>query len=245
LKLKDAMIAMILPTSAIKKGAANINSIEHLITPGNKLSWFKFNTSFFGIQLDPSHSTEDSQVNEITQVISGIAERAATPEYYNAVYDAITSIINTSLDRFKEILNETKPEIKKQKVQNIIRSFIKNLNNSSQINNARVILNGIENDLEKIIPLSNKTLYKQFISFTISNINAEFIRRKFAGTASTLNPSQGIYTVFEDNNGKVYLAPDLLAKAINSFVVGKDEAFSIIDQNNTISEFERNKQKIT
>lgn len=243
LDLKDKMIAMLLPPSAVKKGAANVNSLDHLLTSENKLSWFKFNTSFLGIQLDPAHSTEDSTVNEITQVMSAIAENSSTPELYNAVYDTIANVIQTSLKRFKSIITEPNNIIKIEKVNNIIQSFIKNLNNSTQINNARVILNGIEDNLSEIIPLSNKTLYKQFISFAVSNINSEFIRRKFSGTASTLMPSQGIITVFESNNGTVYTAPDLLKLANQSLDINKIEVFNQINNSN-ISEFEKNQQKI-
>lgn len=230
LKLKNKMISMLLPPSAVKKGGANVNTFDILANPDKKLSFFNFNTSFFGVQLDPYHSTEDGEVNEISQVMSAIAENSSTPELYNLVYNTISDIVKASLHDFSTLITEPDPVIKAKKVSNVINSFIKQINNSAQINNARVIINGLESDITKVLgdgksqwsdvlPLDNKTVYKQFISNTISNINAEFIRRKFAGTASTLNPSQGIITVFEDNKGKVYLFDDLLKQA-NKFASG-------------------------
>jgi hypothetical protein len=220
------MIAMLLPPSACKKGGANVNTFDILKSDENKLSYFNFNTSFFGVQLDPYHSTEDSEVNEISQVMSAISENSSTPELYNLVYNTVSDIIKSSLNDFEGLIKEENPDIKAKKVSNIINSFIKQINNSAQINNARVIINGLEDDITKILgdgkakwsetlPLDNKTIYKQFISNTVSNINAEFIRRKFTGTASTLNPSQGIITVFEDNTGKVYLFDDLLKQFVS------------------------------
>lgn len=225
LDLKNKMISMLLPPSACKKGGANVNTLDILLDSKKNLSFFNFNTSFFGVQLDPYHSTEDSEVNEISQVMSAISENSSTPELYNHVYNTISDIIKSSLNDFEGLINEQNPEIKSKKISNVISSFIKQINNSAQINNARVIINGLEDDITKILgdgkaqwseslPLDNKTIYKQFISNTVSNINAEFIRRKFSGTASTLNPSQGIITILEDNTGKVHLFDDLLKQFI-------------------------------
>lgn len=204
IELRDKMISMTLPQSAVKKGATNINNYSDIYKDNYELSYFNFDTSFFGVQLDPFHSTEDGHTNEITQVMSAIAEMASTPELYNLVYNAISTVVEKGLKKFQaKVAN---PE----SMEKVIAKFIHRMNTSSQINNARAIINGITNDLEKLIPLDNKTIYKQFISFLISETNAEFIRRQFPGSSSVLRPSYGFMQVFEDSEETKYLATDLL-----------------------------------
>lgn len=207
LKLKDKMIGMLLPKSAVKKGVTNLNNEADVFKEdGKKLSYFNFDTSFFGVQLEAFHSTEDSHTNEITQVISAITENNSNPEFYNLIYNSIGKIIKSGLEKFQiQVEND-------ESFSKIITEFIDHLNNSSQINNARAIINGITDNLESIIPLDNKTIYKQFVSYTIAKINTDFIRRLFPGSSSVLRPSQGYIMIFEDNLGKKYLTPDLLKK---------------------------------
>ena len=204
IKLKDKMIAMLLPKSAVKKGATNVSNVKTVYDKNSKLPYFNFDTSFFGIQLKSHHSIDDSHTNEITQVISGIAENASTPELYNAVYNAIGNMVQDGLNKFGLIINSDSGRKK------IIDNFVKKLNNSDQINNSRIIVNGLMNDLEETIPIENKTIYKQFISYVVSNINVDFIRRQFKGIASVLNPSHGIIKIFEDKNGRKLFSSDLL-----------------------------------
>jgi hypothetical protein len=216
-KIKDKMIGMVLPTSAIKKGATNINPYQTAYSGDNQLSYFNFDTAFFGIQLDPFHSTEDASTNEITQVISAIAERASTPELFNEIYNGLGNIIKRGLDKFNLAIKDGKD------LDNLKKLFIDNLEHSSQINNARAILNGLAEDVSTIIPLDNKTIYKQFVSFIIAKINSDFVRRSFPGSSSVLRPSHGFMMLFEDSKGRKYLPIDLLNKY--EFLKGKSLKF--------------------
>ena len=210
LNLKDKMIAMAVMQTAVKKGATNINNFNEAFSLDGVLSYMNFDMSFYGIQLDSFHSTEDSQVNEITQVMSAIAEKASTPELYNLVYQAISNVVDRGLEKFSNELGTFNGK------QDLIGKFIKNINSSSQINNARNIINGLQKDVKKLLPLNNKAIYKQLVSFLIAETNAEFIRRKFPGTSSVLRPSYGFMQIFEDKKGNKYMFDDLLKKFKNS-----------------------------
>lgn len=236
MNLKDKMISMLLPQTAVKKGATNVNP-GNILGTNKPLSYFNFDTSYFGVQLQSFHSTEDSETNEITQVISGIAENASTPELYNAVYNSIGTLVENGLKSFDITISQ------KDGLERIINIFVDKLNNSSQINNSRAIINGIEEELTKVIPLGNKTIYKQFISHIISSINSDFIRRKFIGSSSVLNPSHGVITVFESKNGIKYLAPDLLKLANAYLSPEKDLVFAEINSSEA-SEHSKNTKKI-
>lgn len=242
LKLKDKMIGMLLPASAIKKGVTNINTDSSVYTNDDKkLSYFNFDTSFFGVQLDPFHATSDAETNEITQVMSAITEMNSTPELSNLVYDGVASMIDKGLKKFNKIIND------KEKYNALIKTFVDHLNNSAQINNARGIINGISDDLEGIIPLDDKTMYKQFVSFVVAKINSDFIRRVFPGSSSVLRPSHGFIMIFESNSGKKYLTENLLneyEKLKKSNPEFKAKAIAEITANNFKSERDLIKSKI-
>lgn len=203
IELRDKMIVMALPETNVKKGVTNSNSYSTLHS-NKELSYFNFDTSFFGVQLDASHDTDESKINEITQVISLITEKAAVPELYNSVYDAISYVVESGLKKFK--LNISNDD----KFKKLVDKFVFRLNHSSQINNAKVIINGLEQDAVDLLPLDDKTIYKQFVSYIISETNAEFVRRKFSGSASVMRPSYGIIQLFEDKTEKKYFADDLI-----------------------------------
>ena len=206
LNLKDKLISLVVTESAAKKGATNINNFKDAFSENGVLSYMNFDMSFYGIQLDSFHSTEDAQVNEITQVMSAIAEKASTPELYNLVYKAIASVVDRGLEKFSKELGTFTGK------QDLINKFIRNINSSSQINNARNIIAGLQKDVKNLLPLNNKAIYKQLVSFLIAETNAEFVRRKFPGSSSTLRPSYGFMQVFEDKTGKKYMFDDLLRR---------------------------------
>lgn len=214
LKLKDKMIAMFLPESAVKNGATNINNTDVLHhTNSSKPNWFTFDTSFFGIQLDAGHTSDQSSVSEITQVLSAASENNAAPELFNDLYDGIGSIISNTLKQFKDLGGD-------DKLKQLTKLFVKSLENSSQINNSKIIVDSLYKNVEatlnptdsEFIPYSNKTIYKQFVSSIISKINTDYIRRKFRGAAMVLNPSQGIMKIYEDKVGKTYIIDDIIGK---------------------------------
>ena len=196
---------MILPETAVKNGIMNSNPNSVLkSTDKSSLSWFNFDTTFLGIQLDAGHTADDSTVSEMSQVISAISENNFTPELFNDVYTSIEKIISNAMREFNKLGTK--------KVTELTNIFVRNIRNSEQINNARDILDSILEEGEKIIPFSSKAIYKQFISTVVSKINSDYIKRKFNGGAMVLNPSHSIVTVYESKDGKTFLLEDIMRK---------------------------------
>jgi hypothetical protein len=202
--LKDKMISMAVPPSAVKQGVANINNLDSFYNSDDSPAFFNFDTTHFGVQLSAYHTTDNSSTNEITQALSATSQNAADLDTSNAIFQAVSSLIEGALKKFNIQLS------KKSGVDNLTRRFITHINKSEQINNSRLIINGIISETDVDIPFGNKTIYKQFISYVVSNINVDFIRRTFAGSGSVLNPSHGIVGIFENINGKTYFAEDIL-----------------------------------
>ena len=194
LRLKDKMVAMITPASAVKNGITNVNP-KNKWKDNTPLMFYNYDTSFFGIQLDATHHADDSEINEITQVVSAIMENNATPELANDLYDTIGRIVKEELIKFSQSTDMAK---------DLTDNFVRTLSGSSQINNIK--------DLVKLLDgkfaFSNKSAYKAFIASVVSKIKSDYIRRKFAGIAAVLNPSHGVMQVY-DYNGKTYSFTEL------------------------------------
>jgi hypothetical protein len=202
LEFKSAMVGMIVPREAIKSGITNTNPVDRLTVANNiPLSLSSFKTEFLGIQLDAAYDADEHTVSEVTQVLSALTENNTSPEQFTAVYNIIGQVIQKSLSDFN---------LKEDQLNDISKIFMKNIQRSTTVNNARAVLDNIESELT--IPFSDKTVFKQFIATVISNINKEFIRNKIAGAGMVLNPSQGMIKIFEDSRGKTYLAQDLIKK---------------------------------
>jgi len=194
------MVGMIVPREAIKSGITNTNPVKRLLHDNDiPLSTSLFKTEFLGIQLDAAYDADEHTVSEVTQVLSALSENNAAPEQFTAVYNIIGQVIQKSLTDFN---------LKEDQLADVTKIFMKNIQRSTTVNNARVVLANIENELS--VPYSDKTIFKQFIATVISNINKEFIRNKIAGAGMVMNPSQGMIKLFEDSRGKTYLAQDLI-----------------------------------
>lgn len=234
LDFKSDMISMIIPRQAVKNGISNVNEIGRLLKNNKQdLVTSLFNTEYLGIQLDASHSADESNISEVTQVLAALSENNTSSEYYNAVYNTIQKVINESLSEFRELGDK--------QLQQISRVFIKNLQKTSTINNARAIIDNLDEELMDSIPFSDRSLYKQFISTVLSNINKEFIRKKISGAGMILNPSQGMIKIYESNIGRTYLIQDLL-NIYDTKMTPPEEILNEID--NKSSEFEKSELKI-
>lgn len=236
---KNKMIAMLVPRQAMKNGMTNTNALNRFVKGNNEdLSTMILKTEFLGIQLDASHNADESSISEVTQVLAALAENNSSPEYYNAVYNIIAKIINNSLQEFNSLGTSGK---QLKQVSNI---FVRNLRNSSTVNNAQSVLDNLTEELQDKIPYTDRTIFKQFISTVISNINKEFIRKKITGSGMVLNMSQGMIKVFEDIDGKTYLAQNLIKDfdALTNPNITPEDAVKLTDSN--IPEFEKAQIKL-
>lgn len=205
--LKDKMIGILAQKSSVKNGATNINEASVLTEPDPYLMYSEFDTHFFGIQLDANHVSDQSVVNEISQVISALAENQATPELYSELYQAIGEIINNEI---KEYDKKYKTETGEFNLEKISKDFIDVLKSGDKIGNALEIVDLLEQISEKTIPVSNNNFYKQFAINVISKLKTDFIKRKYPGIAAVLNPSYGMIQIYENEEGITYFHDDLL-----------------------------------
>jgi hypothetical protein len=205
--LKDRMIGILAQKSSVKNGASNINSSEIMKEKSPKLMYTDFDTNFFGIQLDANHVSDRSVVNEISQVISALAENQSTPELYSELYAAIGEIIDSEIKKYNKEFRTEIGEFNKEKLSN---DFIKVLKKSDQQGNSLEIVKLLEDLSADTIPISNHNFFGGFVINVISRLKTDFIKRKYPGISAVLNPSHGMLQMFEDEEGNAYFYDDLL-----------------------------------
>lgn len=215
--LKDKMIGILAQKSAVKNGATNINSSKQIELENPTLMYSTINSNFIGIQLDANHISDESVVNEISQVMSALAENQATPELYSELYRAVGQIINSEIESYKK--QNTNIKTGQFDLQKISEAFVKVLKSGEQMGNAKEIISILEDISEKSIPISNNNFFKGFVINVISKLTSDFIKRKYPGIAAVLNPSHGMIQIFELPNGETVFSEDLLEMAEEGDIV--------------------------
>lgn len=212
--LKNNMIGIVAQKSSVKNGASNINDSKSL-KDGRSLMYTDFDTNFFGIQLDAGHASDGSVVNEISQVISALAENQATPHLYSELYDAIGTIIESEITNYNKKFKTTLGDFDRVKLS---KDFVEVLKKKEQTGNAVEIISLLESISKEAIPIpvSNHNFFGGFVINTISRLKTDFIKRKYPGLAAVLNPSYGMVQVYEDGEGNTHFHDDLLESADES-----------------------------
>ena len=228
--LRDKMIHIVSSKSAWKSGATNINSSESWVNT-TSLMFSTFEHRQMGIQLDANHDPEESQVREVSQVVSALAQSLSTMNIANQVYNDLAIVIKNAAEPYKGIVikNESTDKI----YNYIAKKFFESVVNSKNSNLAKTIIESFPADM--LIPYSNQHFYNLFIRDIISRMNSEFITRYYSGIGVVLNPSHGMVQLYEDNKGNVYTQEDIKKKALYNYnpTYEYDENNNIIlDSNN-------------
>lgn len=193
---------------AVKVGAMNINSSDSY-SDSKDLNFGVIRMNTAGIQLDPTHHADNSEVSIFTQVISGACSRGFTAEKADALYRALASLSRFGI---KDLYNSYMKYLDtgdKTAFENSVTAIVaKSLVESSKKDNlaasiAQELIDKYKTgkkltfkDVEGIIPWSDSSIFN-FLSSTItSSINRSSIKPKFFGSLSVLNPSEDIYKLF-------------------------------------------------
>lgn len=187
---KNAMIAYVVDKSAIKVGAGNVNEMNAWY--GNtKLRYITMRTRYLGVQMNAEHELEDSDVTEMTQMISALSQNGYYSEVVNEIYQDIGAVVAEALAEFKTAIgNPTK--IYKLLGKAFVDSFRENDRDTIGLAQA-FVLKATEalksENPEYRIPFSAETVSGLFISTVSSMITKKGIRRKYDGFAGVLTPA--------------------------------------------------------
>ena len=178
-----------------------------------------------GPQLDASHDVEDSNIREITQIISALAQNGYTSEWAREAYEDIQNIIQDAsvpymkhLTGLKEI-NMSTEESKKKFYRYLSDRFINSIYKTQGNNIAKTLVAGLRQDGVQI-PFSNQNFYSAFVKDIITRMNTDFISRNYPGIGAVLTPSEGIiqmYDVFVNGELIAVTHEDLSKEALRNY----------------------------
>ncbi len=192
--LKNKMIHVLSNQSALKAGAAGLNG-RHLWTENSPLLFSTYKSRFMGPQLDASHEADNSEIKEVSQVISALSQGGFTSDLANEVYSDIARIIKQSMDKYVKLLKPGKED--REKLYRILSNkFISSIRRSDREEVTKAIIDSLlANNVR--IPFSNQNFYNLFVREIVTTLNNEFISRHYSGMGGVLIPSHGIFQVYD------------------------------------------------
>lgn len=208
--LKHSDIHYLVNTSGAKCGAANINPTSSWFD-NTPLRSFKMSTRHLGIQMDADHHADDSELTEMSQVISSLEANGYTHHIAKEAYQDLGSIVYSTMKREIDAVTEYYKMGDSREIYNIIgKAFLKSFDDSSsnKASLAEAVVYNLKKELSKYLkiseaevklPFSDNNLLGAVISNVTSTINKNAIKRKYPGIASVLIPSHGAIQIYNAN----------------------------------------------
>lgn len=208
--LKHSDIHYLVNTSGAKCGATNINPTSSWFddTP---LRSFKMSTRHLGIQMDADHHADDSELTEMSQVISSLEANGYTHHIAKEAYHDLGSIVYSTMKREIDAVTAYYKMGDSREIYNIVgKAFLKSFDDSTsnKASLAEAIVYNMKKELSKYLkiseadvklPFSDNNLLGAVISNVTSMINKTAIKRKYPGIASVLIPSHGAIQIYNAN----------------------------------------------
>jgi hypothetical protein len=230
--LKSEFTAIYANSSAVKSSAINVN--DHYGQMDYMTMDFRWDD--FGIQNDASHDADESEMSNPTQAYNNIAFNGMTSDLAQEVWESLAQLMENNLEAMikyygykydiDEYGNRTPSKDQREFNKRIAKILKQNLESSKDVSDGINILNKIIEQHSKNpeapirVPVDSPDLFYKLASMLHSDLNNKVIRAKTSGIAGVLNPSHGIVTIFEDENGKVMNKEDLIKKARQLFNEG-------------------------
>ena len=208
--LKHKVIHYFCPKDSMKRGYANVNSYERILSD-EPVAYQKANMTFYGLLLDKTHETEGAKVSILSQVVNALCARGYTEKQAMETYKAleqvalagVSELIDVNEDIIKNEGNADKIRADIQELRRIVASYVIKESAFKEDSVLSAIVDKYKDYYDKGIirfsaelPLSSGNVFNQFNTILSSVISRASIKLKFDGTLSVLTPSHGIYKIF-------------------------------------------------
>lgn len=215
--LKDKMISILANSSAIKRGAVNVNAPENVWKNSeSNLNWFTINTNAFGIQLDANHHIDMSELTEMSQTISALASKGYTQKYANDAYQEIGNIIYANTVKLSERVSQIENSRLIPVLQALSKEFVEELAKEDKISLAQNLAEKLKQEMGFILPFSNPNFYNLLVKNVLVDLNRSALKRKYTGSGNIMNPTSNVLQLY-DLDGDSFLKTDLITKARRLF----------------------------
>lgn len=211
--LKEYQIAYLANRSGFKNGVANgIPSSEYYKNYEEKgqysMPYQEIDTRWLGIQLNAGHSLDESEISEMTQIISALEQAGITHNLAIQAYRAI----QTSIDSQLSDLENMKPEDQAMAIAELLIDSYGSRDN--QVGLTQAYLNNTKNTLQSNketakIPFNDPSISQALESAMMSMMSDEVIRRNYPGLAAVQAPSYAMVRIYDDGN-TIYKNSDLM-----------------------------------
>lgn len=211
--LRDKFIGIAACKSAVKRGAANINTTKDAWeTPTKALSTFTINTASFGVQLDANHHSDLADVREMSQTISTLASGGQTTNLAQHAYNSIADLVDMSLKKVNKYLSAAEHEGVQKSIELISEKLVQKLATEDNIASTAAFIEMFANDVSVQLPVSDRRFYKEFIKTILEDLNKSSIIRRYSGLGGVLNPASNIMQIYSIGD-KTYTFSTLLKEA--------------------------------
>jgi hypothetical protein len=212
------MIHIISTLSAVKAGGTNVNG-RKAWTSDKDLAYYAFESRMMGPQLDASHEADESEIKEVTQVISALAQNSQTAHLAMEAYQNIANVIENAARPYLRYMKDGENINKTGLYKYLSDKFVKTIENSKGDTIAKVLVQAFKDDVN--IPFSNQNFFVPFVRDIITRMNNEFITRHYSGTGAVLIPSHGMIQLYDvpqaDGTSQIITQGDLVKQALNNF----------------------------
>ena len=224
--LKEKMIHCVIPLSAVKDGAGNVNGIGTYMN-SDALTYITVETTHYGPQNDSDHESDESEVNELTQVMGAVDVGGMMHDqneiFYEVVGRAIKLFARSEVNAVNEFKNSENGDTNKL-YRHLAQLLVDNFDPKKQSGGiGKSIINKIQKELDKFydqtkvrihLPFSDPNLYSVLVSTVTSKLNNTAIKKTFSGGGMPMAPSYGFRQIY-DINGTTYQFSDILNKILD------------------------------
>lgn len=240
--MKDANIAYFVNRSAFKNGPANVSPTEKFFQPYTKIGKYSIpyqtiETTWLGIQLNAEHDLEDSQITEMSQVISALEQGGITHDIANVIYKNIGRTIANYLETYyrqyaskdelaKNINRQNELDAEhRERLYFILGSKLVTAyaSRDNSIGLTQAYLNSVRDSIERekldedtpLIPFNDPNICQVLQTAFTSGLNRDIIRRAYDGVAAVQAPSSNLVTIYDTPEGPMKYT-DLLMSSKSS-----------------------------
>lgn len=196
LNLKDKFIGWAVNASAVKSGMSNNNHSDVFVSESDHdydLRYFEMSTSNGGAQMNADHVIGETEVTEMSQMISALIQNGLKVKRVNEIYKFIGQVAADSLGDIETWIDD------KDKLEDVYRWIGEALafsfsQETDTLGLATAFISKATKNMEKAglltrIPFSAQTVKGKLEATITSFINSSAIKRRYPGGGFVQNPT--------------------------------------------------------
>lgn len=203
--IKEKVISYLINTSAIKRGAVNINDSQGYYDDED-FSTMMISTKYGGLMMDSEHNV-DGHVREMSQIMASLVQNGYSEEEAKKIYSDIGKIIETTATNLFDGTSLSSDERKNVIERMLIRALKVSKTGGIGASDAIILYADREikgpngKILRQAVPFSLSDIKNKFQATVNAYLTNEALIRQYPGLQAVNTPSRGIIQYYKFNNG--------------------------------------------